>query len=319
MGIIYLLQPVELIGTSRYKIGCSSKPSLDRCIDGYKNGSPFFFAFQCNDPLKLEEIIKKEFNKKFKLIGGCEYFEGNEDDIKNTFLKLYLDYINYGKNTEDIVIEKNKNEEPEINFNDMNIDELIELNKKHIDEIKELNKINKSLKILNNDFRNMIKNKNYDNDNKIVSFGKESYLCLDQPEIRSLVNGSKYQCFINYLDLVHFNKTKPQYHNMYMSNKEIKNYINVYIKEDDDEYGKVVIKEIDEVLEISRKNLCDILEYELIYYNENNDSEKIIINKIKTLIKFCKEQNISSENSVLSRLFNNRHMVETKIKSVIKK
>ncbi len=35
-GIIYLIQPCELVGTSRYKIGCSRNPNLDRCKNGYK-------------------------------------------------------------------------------------------------------------------------------------------------------------------------------------------------------------------------------------------------------------------------------------------
>ncbi len=34
-GIIYLVQPTELIGTSRYKIGCSAKNDLERCKTGY--------------------------------------------------------------------------------------------------------------------------------------------------------------------------------------------------------------------------------------------------------------------------------------------
>jgi 2-phosphoglycerate kinase len=40
-GIIYLIQPVELIGTGRYKIGHSSKISLDRCLNGYNRGSRY--------------------------------------------------------------------------------------------------------------------------------------------------------------------------------------------------------------------------------------------------------------------------------------
>ena len=37
-GIIYLIQPKELLKTCRYKIGCSKKHSLDRCKNGYKSG-----------------------------------------------------------------------------------------------------------------------------------------------------------------------------------------------------------------------------------------------------------------------------------------
>ena len=40
-GIIYLIQPAELLGTNRYKIGCSGKNSLDRCKKGYKIGSRY--------------------------------------------------------------------------------------------------------------------------------------------------------------------------------------------------------------------------------------------------------------------------------------
>ena len=32
----------------------------------------------CNEPYKLERKIKDEFKKKFKLVAGKEYFEGNE-------------------------------------------------------------------------------------------------------------------------------------------------------------------------------------------------------------------------------------------------
>lgn len=36
MGIIYLIQPAELVGTNRYKIGCSKKDDLSRLTTGYK-------------------------------------------------------------------------------------------------------------------------------------------------------------------------------------------------------------------------------------------------------------------------------------------
>jgi len=39
IGIIYLIQPVEFIGTKIYKIGCSKNPDLQRCKNGYKKGS----------------------------------------------------------------------------------------------------------------------------------------------------------------------------------------------------------------------------------------------------------------------------------------
>ncbi len=52
-GIIYLLQPAELVGTDRFKIGCSDNNNLDRCKNGYKKGTNYICIMQCNDPFVL--------------------------------------------------------------------------------------------------------------------------------------------------------------------------------------------------------------------------------------------------------------------------
>jgi hypothetical protein len=84
-GIVYFIQPVELIGTGRYKIGHSSKTSLNRCLDGYNRGSRYINIQECFEPLKLETKLKLEFKNKFKLIGGTEYFAGDERQMKQIF------------------------------------------------------------------------------------------------------------------------------------------------------------------------------------------------------------------------------------------
>ena len=84
-GTIYLIQPAELVGTKRYKIGCSAKNDLERCKKGYKKGTRFMDIRECNDPFALEQEVKTCFNSKFNLIAGKEYFEGNEADIKKAF------------------------------------------------------------------------------------------------------------------------------------------------------------------------------------------------------------------------------------------
>lgn len=93
-GIIYLIQPCELIGTSRYKIGCSKNPDLERCKNGYKKGSRYICIMECDNPIILENKIKEDFDNKFKLIAGNEYYEGNEDEI----YKSFIDIINEHKN-----------------------------------------------------------------------------------------------------------------------------------------------------------------------------------------------------------------------------
>ena len=87
-GIIYLIQPVELISTNRYKLGCSGKISLDRCITGYKKGSRYIFIQECFEPYKLETKLKLEFKQKFTLIAGTEYFAGDERQMKKIFNEI---------------------------------------------------------------------------------------------------------------------------------------------------------------------------------------------------------------------------------------
>jgi len=88
MGIVYLVQPAELVGTSRYKIGCSTKSSLDRIHSGYNLGTRYLCIIKSDVPYELENKIKSEFNDKFTLISGRETFEGDEHKVINIFLKI---------------------------------------------------------------------------------------------------------------------------------------------------------------------------------------------------------------------------------------
>lgn len=87
-GIIYFIQPSELVGTNRYKIGCSNSPKLDRPYNGYRKGTRYISINECVGPLILEQKIKDQFNKLFKLISGKEYFEGDEYLMKYTFMQI---------------------------------------------------------------------------------------------------------------------------------------------------------------------------------------------------------------------------------------
>jgi len=88
MGIVYLVQPAELVGTRRYKIGCSTKSSLDRIYSGYNLGTRHLCIIKSDVPYELENKIKSEFNDKFTLISGRETFEGDEHKVINIFLKI---------------------------------------------------------------------------------------------------------------------------------------------------------------------------------------------------------------------------------------
>lgn len=87
MGLLYLIQPVELCGTNRYKIGCSSKNTLERVLS-YKKGSRYLITITTEMYKEIEQILIEQFNNKFICIGGREYFEGNENDMFNIFLDI---------------------------------------------------------------------------------------------------------------------------------------------------------------------------------------------------------------------------------------
>ena len=92
-GIVYLIQPEELLQTNRYKIGCSIKNDLSR-LGSYKKKSRYLYIAECINPYTLESNIKSAFNSKYTLIAGREYFEGDEKKIVNDFVKIVNDYNN---------------------------------------------------------------------------------------------------------------------------------------------------------------------------------------------------------------------------------
>ena len=93
LGTIYLVQPCELVGTNRYKIGCSKNTNLERVKKGYKKGTRYICISECINPFILESKIKKAFDNKYKLIAGNEYYEGEE----NCMYKLFIDIISTHK------------------------------------------------------------------------------------------------------------------------------------------------------------------------------------------------------------------------------
>jgi hypothetical protein len=62
MGIVYLLQPEELVGTNRYKVGHSKKDTIDRA-KGYKKNSKIIYYVTCKHSLQTETKIKNAFKQ----------------------------------------------------------------------------------------------------------------------------------------------------------------------------------------------------------------------------------------------------------------
>ena len=103
-GTIYLIQPAELVGTERYKIGCSAKNDLERCKKGYKKGTRYMDIRECDCPFAVEREVKTQFNTKFKLVAGNEYFEGNEADIKKEFNDVVSKFTSLKRDVHDDIL-----------------------------------------------------------------------------------------------------------------------------------------------------------------------------------------------------------------------
>lgn len=104
-GCIYLVQPKELVGTERYKIGCSEKNNLERCRKGYRKGTRYICIMECENPFLLEKHILSYFHQKFKLVAGNEFFEGTETEILDGFIEKIQEY----RKCEQIIPNKNTN------------------------------------------------------------------------------------------------------------------------------------------------------------------------------------------------------------------
>lgn len=106
-GIIYLIQPAELLNTDRYKIGMSNKRGLDRVKKGYKKGTKWISINEVDNPSDVEKTMKKIFTEKFTLIAGKEYFEGKIKDIYYEYSLIILKHISNNKSN--VIIDKTIN------------------------------------------------------------------------------------------------------------------------------------------------------------------------------------------------------------------
>jgi len=108
-GIIYLIQPGLLVGSKIYKLGCSNSPTLSRCINGYIKGSRYISIHECYDPLIVEKILIKKFKTMFKLAGGKENFEGDENIMSMIILETIIEYKNNNTNNNNITDDTTNN------------------------------------------------------------------------------------------------------------------------------------------------------------------------------------------------------------------
>lgn len=102
MGYVYLVQPVVLIGTKRYKIGMSALADQSR-IKSYGNGTRCICILECEDHRNVEQKLINAFNDAYTLIGGNEYFEVDDElPMLNLFIKTVMDHKNHKPDVEEL-------------------------------------------------------------------------------------------------------------------------------------------------------------------------------------------------------------------------
>lgn len=84
-GIVYLIQPSELVGTERYKLGCSGKSCTQR-LSAYKKGTRVLCVNLVKKPFFVEKKLKESFLQEFDVVAGNEYF------ITTDERKMYLKF-----------------------------------------------------------------------------------------------------------------------------------------------------------------------------------------------------------------------------------
>jgi len=286
MGIIYLIQPEELVGTNRYKIGCSVKNDLSR-VNSYKKQSRYLCIMECKNPFILEKNIKLLFNKTFKKIAGNEYFEGNESDIIKEFIKCYTDFTKH-----DIIN----------NISESNIDEDEDkVEDEDEDNINEIKKI----------FPNYIEDENYGGNKQLIKI-----------KIETNNYNNEYDITVIYIDEDENNNINEQkiYYYDYME-EYIKKILENNIIENNNIYdfnNKKFLKKLDKYKTKLNIILSDEIKTQLINNNDKDNNSKydkikynLMNNTIITIINnkfYCDSYPIGDDNQVKINIYYNPYV-----------
>lgn len=99
----YLLQPALSRGTNVLKLGLSNKDDESRILS-YGKKAYLLYKKDTINPKLVEDRLKREFNKKFELVNGLEYFKGNIVAMCETFVNICEKYKNMKYNKVEVVV-----------------------------------------------------------------------------------------------------------------------------------------------------------------------------------------------------------------------
>ncbi len=254
MSYVYLIKVREFFNTNIIKVGRTK--NYKQRIKNYPQKSFYIKVCSVDNCNLIENKLKKEFNIKFKIKYGTEYFAGNENEIIETFINIIK------------------------LFNNNKLIYLININNNIIINNNDNNTINNSDSIINNRLINNINNDNNttinnnditinNNDNTINNF----YKC----------NNCNYKTESENFYKRHINKKKPCISSKIDINCEYCNikfgYINNYYKHKKHSCKILKQQQINnkKVLNISKKKL-ELKERKIKIKKKELKNNKIKIN-----------------------------------------
>ncbi len=92
MGLVYLIQPEKYVGTNIYRVGVTNLDTFDEIIDENGENHKIFHVNNSVDAFIIHELLIYYFNKKFKLVKYNSYFEGDIDEMRETYLYISLEF-----------------------------------------------------------------------------------------------------------------------------------------------------------------------------------------------------------------------------------
>lgn len=171
---------------------------------------------------------------------------------------------------------------------------------------------NKGLRLSNKNSNNTNSHNNITNNNnnikiviKPIEFGKQDDSFIDKTGSRKILNKG-YDSIQEYIKMVHFNKDKPEYHNVYMPNWRDKKTVLVY------ESDKWILRDRDSVIQEMKDNGIDFIQKKYGELDEDDEKDAIIINKINKFLKtYNDEGNVPYlDDDLMFILYNNRDVIE---------
>ncbi len=141
-----------------------------------------------------------------------------------------------------------------------------------------------------------------------VAFGKEDLSFIDDTISKNIMNHG-YDSLLEYIRVIHFNKDKPEYQNIYKHDLKDTNHISVYDGE------KWNIERIKKILEYIKEKGFDFIESIYYKFDEDTEENKKIGTKTRRFIRAYKNKDQKLENlddDMILVFYNNRNLIEKK-------